>query len=153
MTIRPFREEDRDRVLALLGERWAIDSPSHHLQVLEASTGSTGLEAGVAGVALWVEPDAGEEAYLGLVAVTAGPAPGDWRPFYRLVAGCAREAVDRGFGRGYFSVHDRGLLGRIQRDFDVRPEPSGWDPATREPVQWEVHVDLQDALRQLERVT
>lgn len=149
MTIRPFREKDRERVLAMLGERRAIDSPSHRVQVLEE-------EGAVDGVALWVAPDAGDEGYLGPVALEAGAGPGvtgDWRPFYRLVAACAREAGDAGLKRGRFTVRDRALLRRIQRDFDVQPEASGWDPATREPVQWDVHVDIPDALRQLERVT
>lgn len=140
--IRPFREEDRAQALAFLEDARAIDSPGHRVHVAEGEAGA------VKGVALWVKPDAGEEGYLGLVAVGA---PGRWDLFYRLVAAAAQDALDQGFRRGFFVVPNKGLLARIQRDFDVEPQPSGRDPVTGEPAQWRIHVDLEDALRQLER--
>lgn len=138
--VRPYEERDRDDVLAVLGDARAIDSPCNRLFVASHSPS--------AGVAVWVKPDAGEEGYLGAVETPAG----GWKLFYQLVAAACEDAIAQGFRRGYFTVLDDKLLRRLERTFDIHPEACGWEPNTGRPVQWEVHVDLTDALRQLQAV-
>lgn len=147
MGVRPCRDDDRERAQALLGDARAFDSASHKLHVLEEPL-RPGEPAQVAGVALWIKPDVGDEGYLGPVAVDL---PNRWDLLYQLVAGCVREALAQGLRRGYLTVRDPRLLHRIQRDFTFDVRPSGWDPASGEPVQWDVRADLEDALAQLER--
>lgn len=139
--IRPYKPADRAKALEFLKDERAIDSPNHRIVMDDAGRG----------LALWVKPDAGEEAYLGPVLVA--PTVTDRTLFYRLVAATAQAALDEGFKRAYFTIHDSRLLKRLQRDFDVDPEPAGWEPNTGKVVQWDIHVDLADALRQLKAVT
>ena len=153
MFIRRYAESDRKQAVGLLGDARAVDSPNHRLRVAEAA-GADGRPSGrLAGVALWVRPDAGEEAYLGAVIVapeiTATNAR--WSTLYQLLLSCARDAIQEGFTRAYFTILDAHLLARGRRDFTIEPQPSGWAPNTRRAVQWDVHVDLQDAIAQLER--
>lgn len=140
MAIRPYEEHDRKKALEFLKDSRAIDQAHHRIHVDDAG-----------GLALWMTPGAGEEAYLGPVLTTHG----DRRLFYRLIAATAQAALDEGFKRAYFTISDPRLLRQLQRDFDIDPQPSGWEPNTnfQVPVQWDVHVDLADALRQLKRVT
>ena len=142
MAIRPFRDQDRAEVLTLVGDPRTIDSPGHHLHVAED-------EGAIVGAVVWLQPDAGDEAYLGSVTVNV---PDRWDLFYSLVRQTALDAQQRGFTKAVFTVHDPRLLRRLERDFIIDPQPSGWNPVTHEPVQWRVAVDLADALRQLERV-
>lgn len=97
---------------------------------------------------VWAWPDAGGDALLGAVAVSEAKR---WDLFYGLVRAAAAEARALGFGRGSFRVQDGRLLDRLQRDFSIEPWAAGWDPATGEPVEWVVEVDLTDALAQLDR--
>jgi hypothetical protein len=71
------------------------------------------------------------------------------RLFYQLVNACARDAIARGYKHASFTVRDARLLSLIQRDFTVQAEPSAWDAGSGEPVQWEIRVELEDALQQL----
>jgi len=140
MSTRRYTAADRSAAIDQLGDRRAVDQAAHRLHVAEGGP--------AAGVALWVEPLPGRdsEALLGTVKV----AVEDRRLFYQLVAACAQDALDRGFERARFTVRDRRLLLRIQRDFIIEPQAIGRDPETGEAVEWEVSVDLQDALEQLE---
>ncbi len=145
MPIRPYRPADRAQVREFLGDERAIDSPSHHIFVLD--------EPDAKGVVLWVKPDAGEEAYLGPVLLSKGTR----RDFYRLAAATCQDALAHGFKKAYFTIHDAQLLALLKRSFRVDPVPSGWAPVTLagtggEPVQWDIHVDLEDAWAQLQAV-
>lgn len=135
MTVRPYEPRDRDLALALLKDPRAVDSPGHRIVVAE----------GTEGLALWLKPDAGEEGELASVLTPTG----DRRLFYELAAAACRDAIDHGLTRGSFTIHDEQLLHRLQRDFRIDPTPSGWEPNTEHAVQWDVHVDLRDALQQL----
>ena len=137
-TVRPYEPRDRARVLELAKDPRAIDSPGPRIIVAEAS----------AALALWVRPDAGDEGELGPVIAPAG----DRRLFYRLVERACRQAIDEGLERGTFTLSDERLLRLLQREFRIEPQASGWEPATGRPVRWDVHVDLRDALRQLQEV-
>ena len=143
MTIRPFRDQDRGPVLALLGgDPRTLDSPSNRIHVAQ--------EGGVVvGAVVWTQPDAGEEAQLGIVTVSL---PGRRHLFYQLVRACAVDALARGFQRARFDVLDRALLALLERDFTITAQPLGWNPQTHEPVEWRVAVDLADALKQLAKV-
>ncbi len=137
---RPYEPSDRADAIAQLGDVRAIDQASHHVHTAEGGP--------AAGVAVWVEPGPGGEPYLGNVKL-----PGDNRQlFYRLIEACARDAIQRGYGHASFTVRDDQLLSLIQRDFTVEAEPSAWDADTGDPVQWELHVELEDALQQLRSV-
>ena len=142
MAIRPFRKQDRAAVLGLLDEARAIDSPNHRLHVAEEG-------GGVVGVALWRQPDSGDEAFLGAVVVSQ---PNRWDLLYGLVAAAVRDALDRGVRTGSLTLSDERLLAKIQRDFPFQPTPSAWEPNTGRPVEWEIRADLADALQALERV-
>lgn len=139
MTVRPFRDEDRRQVLALLGDARAIDSASSRLHVA--------LEGGVEGVSLWIRPAAGDTPLLGAVTLKD---PDRFDLLYQLAAAACQDAIASGFTRGHFEVQQPALLRRLRRDFTIDPQPSGWHPVTGQPVQWDVEVDLQDALQQLQ---
>ena len=105
---------------------------------------------------MWRLPDVGDEAFLGGVVVSR---PDRWDLFYGLVAAAARDALARGIRKASFTVSDRALLERLRRDFVIDPKPPAWEPLpagqagkTGRPLQWDIHVDLVDALQQLERV-
>jgi hypothetical protein len=142
METRPYRPADRQRALELLGDARALDSPSQRVHVLEK-------EGIVSGAAVVVLPDAGDEPHLGEIALAA---PGDLNAVYLLAAACAREALAAGFRRGRFTLLDHRLLDLLRRDFTFDARPSGSDPVTARPLQWDVTVDLEDAIRQLARV-
>ncbi len=136
---RPYEQSDRTAAIEELGDARAIDQTSHRMVTADAGA--------AAGIALWIEPGPGGEAYLGEVEL-----PGDDRRlFYQLIEACAQDALDRGFKHASFTVHDARLLSLIQRDFNVEPQPSAWDPDSGQAASWEVRVDLQDALVQLRR--
>ena len=139
MPIRPFRDQDRGAVLTFLGDPRAIDSPSHRLHVAEEG-------GAIVGAVVWTQPDAGEEAWLGTVIAP----PERWDLFYGLVKATAEDALARGFKRARFTLQDKRLLDKLRRDFTIVPQPSGWNPRTHQPVAWEVTVELEDALRQLQ---
>ena len=138
MTIRPFRDQDRGPVLTFLGDPRAIDSPSNRLHVAEEG-------GAIVGAVVWTQPDAGEEAQLGTVIAP----PERWDLFYGLVKATAEDALARGFQRARFTLHDKRLLDKLQRDFTIAAEVVGRDPSSGRAMAWEVLVDLPDALRQL----
>ena len=135
---RPYRESDRERAAILLDDGRALDVPGRHAHVSDGGPDD--------GIAVRYEPAAEEEPYLGAVIVPPG-APR--QRFYRLVLACAEDALARGFARGRFHVQDGRLLVRLRRDFTVDARACGWEANTGRPVEWEVVVELEDALRQL----
>ncbi len=142
MTVRTYEEGDRTELIALVGDARAIDSPTHRLRVAEE-------DGKVVGFALWHQPDAGGTAVLGSVIV---PQSGRWGLVYALVAATARDALARGFVQAQFTINSHTLLNRLQRTFTIDARPSAWKPNTDQPVEWEVTVNLVDALEQLEGV-
>ena len=138
---RPYRESDRQRAAAVLGDAAFLQAAGSHAHVSESGADD--------GIAVWREPAGAEEPYLGAVIVPAG-APR--QRFYRLVLACAEDAQGRGFTRARFRLKDARLLARLRRDFTVDPRPCGREPNTGRPVEWEIVVELADALRQLARV-
>ena len=134
---RPFEPSDRTAAIDALGDARGVDQTSH--QIVTADAGPA------AGIALWIEPGPGGEAYLGDVRL-----PGNNRRlFYQLIEACAQDAVDRGHEHASFTVYDARLLSLIQRTFAMAPQPTAWDPDSGQAASWEVRVDLQDALTQL----
>ena len=77
------------------------------------------------------------------------PGDGPGRVFYELALACANDAIARGYDRGYFTIKDHGLLRLLQRTFRIDPVAVGWEPEGGSPSEWEVHVDLRDAVEQL----
>ncbi|MEX0785928.1 MAG: hypothetical protein WD939_04770 [Dehalococcoidia bacterium] len=140
MSVRRPTAADRSALIERLGGARAVDQASHRAHVSE--------EGAEQGVALWIEPGPGGEPYLGTVKA----APENRKLFYQLIEACARDAFERGYARASFTVRDHRLLSRIQRDFQVEPQAIGWDAGSGEPVEWDVLVDLEDALGQLRRV-
>ncbi len=137
---RPYETSDRASAIEQLGDARAVDQVSHRIHTAESGP--------AAGVAVWVEPGPGGEPYLGAVKVPSD----DRQLFYQLIEACAQDALDRGYQHASFTVHDARLLSLIRRDFTVEATPAGWDPESGQPVQWDIRVDLQDALEQLQRV-
>lgn len=140
LVARRYVSADRASVLALLGDARAIDSPSSRIHVVEQA-------GAVVGAVVWVRPDAGDEAYLGAVMAPAGRRD----LFYALIAACAQDAIAQGFALARFDVRNERLLRRIERDFVVAPRVAGRSPTTGQALSWQVRVDLQDALAQLQR--
>ena len=95
-----------------------------------------------------MEPGPGGEPYLGEIKLPSD----DRHLFYQLIQACAQDAVAGGHEHGSFTVHDARLLSLIQRTFSVEAIPAGWSPETGLPVQWDIRVELQDALNQLRTV-
>ncbi len=137
---RPYRPTDRASAIAQLGNARAVDQVSHRIHTAEGGP--------AAGVAVWVEPGPGGEPYLGAVKTSSD----NRQLFYQLIEACAQDAYDQGYEHATFIVHDAQLLSLIRRDFTVEATPAGWDPESGQPVQWDIRVDLQDALEQLQRV-
>ena len=139
---RGYAPADRDVASALLGDSRPLDAAGTHVHL-------SGEQA-VDGLALWLEPPVGvDEAYLGPVIA---PGIGPSRRFYELVFACANDALAHGYERGYFTIKNRGLLHLLERTFRIDPVAVGWEPNTGAAQQWEVHVDLTDAVEQLRNV-
>ena len=134
--VRRYTPEDRAAVLALLGTARPTVEPNHHVHVSPDG----------AGAAVWIQPAAGELAYLGPVVTN----PPNRQLFYELVHACVSEIISEGFQRGYLIVRDHTILRLIQRDFDVTSQVYGRNGATQEPTSWRIEVDLADALQQLD---
>ena len=137
---RPYRPTDRTSAIAQLGDARAVDQVSHRIHTAEGGP--------AVGVAVWVEPGPGGEPYLGAVKLPSD----NRRLFYQLIEACAQDALDRGYQHASFTVHEAQLLSLIRRDFTVEATPAGWDAENGRPVQWDIRVELQDALEQLQRV-
>jgi hypothetical protein len=138
--LRPFEAADAEAARALIGDIRPLRAAGGHAVV---STKDGVLD----GVALWFEPPAGsEEAYLGPV-IAPGVSPG--LRFYEMVLMCARDAAGLGYLQGFFTVKDRGLLRMLTQAFRISPVATGWETEGGMPREWEVHVDLTDAIEQL----
>jgi len=135
--VRPYTQVDRAAAEALLGDARPLDAPESHVHVADD------------GIALWLDPPVGgDEPYLGPVLCPAGPG----RRFYELVLACAKDALQRGYRRGYFKIKDPALLRVLQATFRIEPVAAGWLPESGRPAEWDVHVDLVDAIEQLRGV-
>ena len=137
---RPYETSDRASAIEQLGDARAVDQTSH--RIVMAAAGAA------AGIALWIEPGPGGDPYLGEVKLSGD----DRHLFYQLIEACAQDALDRGYQHASFTVHDAQLLSLIRRDFTVEATPAGWDAENGRPVQWDIRVELRDALEQLQRV-
>lgn len=137
---RPYQPTDRASAIAELGDARTVDQASHRIHTAEGGP--------AAGVAVWVEPGPGGEPYLGDVKLPTD----DRRLFYQLIEACAQDALSRGYEHASFTVQDAQLLSLIQRTFTVKATPAGWDPESGRPVQWDIRVELRDALEQLQKV-
>jgi hypothetical protein len=137
---RPFRPADRASAIEELGDARAVDQTSHRVHTANGGP--------AAGVAVWVEPGPGGEPYLGEIKLPSD----DRQLFYQLIQACAQDAFSRGHEHASFTVHDARLLSLIQRTFTVDAIPAGWDPESSLPVQWDIRIELQDALEQLDLV-
>ncbi len=136
----PYRPADRKAASALLGDPRPFNAPGSHAHLSG--------EPAVDGLALWLEPPTGAgEAYLGPVI-----APDIGLRFYELVLACANDAIARGYLHGYFTVKDPRLEKLLRLTFRINPIASGWQPLTGTATQWEVHVELPDAIEQLRDV-
>lgn len=139
---RGYTPADRDVASALLGDGRPLDAAGTHVYLSG--------EGAVDGLALWLEPPASvDEAYLGPVIA---PGSGPSRQFYELVFACANDALAHGYERGYFTIKDRGLLRLLERTFRIDPVAVGWDPEGGTAREWEVHVEVRDAIEQLRNV-
>ena len=146
--IRPYRSEDRARVRELLGVDPVVEAAGGlRVQVAEE------VGTGVLGAVVYRLPEGGGDAQLGAVV---SALPERWDVFYGLVRATAVDALSAGHKTAVFTVRDRRLLDKIAGDFRVAPEPCGWEPSTTDergaPVEWQVEVDLVDALAQLDAV-
>ena len=137
---RPYETSDRASAIEQLGDARAVDQASHRIHTAERGP--------AVGVAVWVEPGPGGEPYLGGVKTSND----DRQLFYQLIEACAQDALDRGYQHASFTVHEAQLLSLIQRTFTVEATPAGWDAENGRPVQWDIRVELRDALEQLQRV-
>jgi hypothetical protein len=140
MAVRTIQETERAQAAALLGESRSLDSKRVRALVHE--------QGPAAGLALWVEPAGGGEPLLGAVITPAGAGA----TFYELALACAEDALARGHRSASFRVKDALLLHEVQRTFHVEPVASGWTPRTGEPSEWDIRVDLPDAIGQLRAV-
>lgn len=138
---RPLEDADRGQAAAILGDERALDAPDTHVFV--AATGADD------GIAVWRESAPGEEPELGSVIVP--PAAGR-EQLYQLALACAMDARSQGYTRAHFRVLDGRLLAQLRRDFNIDSRARGWEPNTGRPVEWEIEVELEDAIRQLGRV-
>jgi hypothetical protein len=139
--VRPIEDGDRQRAAAVLGGAAVLATGDTHVIV-----GPGGADDGIA---VWREPAPGEEPELGPVIVPAAAGP---RRLYELALACAQDARARGYRRAHVRVLDERLLAQLERDFTIDARPRGWEPNTGRAVEWEIEVDLDDAVGQLERV-
>ncbi len=155
MTIRPYdNTRDRASLLTWAVNKQSLDSPTNRILVLDELNDAgkpTGL---LAGFVFWTRPDAGDEAYLGAVnvAMVQGSFAQRRRAFYELIRAAVQDIIADGFTRGFFSLFDERLLAQVDRDFNINSLPSARHPTTGQPVQWDIHVNLADALDQLNTI-
>ena len=146
--VRPAAPADRARVLALVDVDVTASGTGLRVQVAEE------VGTGILGAVVYRLPErADQDAQLGAVVSALADR---WDVFYGLVRATAKDALAAGHRTAMFTVKDRRLLDRIERDFRVEPKPCGWEPSTTNvpgaPVEWLVRVDLVDALAQLDAV-
>ena len=136
VTVRRYEPRDRAAALALIKRESAIDDPASRILISDDGEG----------VALWIEPAAGNTAHLWLVR-TKTP---NRRFFYQLIRAACIDAMASGFDEAEFIVGDRRTVSMIRRDFTAPIEIYGRNGDTQEPTSWMVHVVLADVLPQLD---
>ena len=136
VTVRRYEPRDRAAALALIKRESAIDDPRSRILISDDGEG----------VALWIEPAAGDTAHLWLVR-TKTP---NRRFFYQLIRAACIDAMDAGFTQAEFVVTDRRTVSMIRRDFTAPIEIYGRNGDTQRPTSWMVHVALADVLPQLD---
>lgn len=141
MLVRAYQTGDDAKVTQLLG----LDATSARPhRIVLAQEGDT-----VKGAAIW-QGEPGGVAQLGDVALTDANRRD---VFYSLIRGVALAMIGEGFTRGTFTLRDPALLARIERDFRVATKVTGREPSNDGsglPLTWEITVDLEDAINQLE---
>ncbi|KKN72538.1 hypothetical protein LCGC14_0410420 [marine sediment metagenome] len=140
MAIRFIQPADHVKAQGLLGGPRTLDAPGNRVHVAEEN-------GKIVGATVWAQPDDGE-AILGDVVAPMGRRD----LYYGLIKAAVTDALARGFTKGVSTVHRKALLNQLERDFTLTANPSGWNPLTQAPVEWTIHVDLEDLLLQLEAV-
>ncbi len=138
MTVRPFRGQDRDQVVAFGLDARALNSASHHIHVVEEAGSIVAVAVGVTG--------AKDNAELGEILLK------DSRRmdlFHALMLTKVEHAVELGFEHGSTRTRRRELAELGERVYGVTPEPSGWDPTTGAPVEWTFRAHLPTFLAKL----
>ena len=129
MTVRPAQPDDRARVLDLLGDRRAIDSPGQEVHVAE--------EGGrVVGASLGIAPN-GPDGILGAI-ILEQPERTDL--FHELLLANVERAVELGYQHGSAHVRRRGIVRRVERTYGLRARPFGRDTRTGRPTGWTFRV-------------
>ena len=136
MSIRPYRPTDD--VDDLVGDRAALTIAYNHAHVAQGFATITGL-------AIWHEPESGAPNGL-FISLRSGGTPAD---MYALVEACVEDAIARGHTQATFTIYRRALLQQLQRDFTISAIVTG-RRQRRGAVEWDVTVDLADALDQLQ---
>lgn len=137
--IQPYEATDLDAAVALGIDSRGVDDSGMHLHVAKKDGAVVGV-----GVLL---ADSQSEAYLAFI----GTKVRDWPLMFQLAAACCQDAIDQGHIRGYFVIKSATLLERVKAEFDIKVEVRGRHPGNQEAAEWEIHVDLADAMVQLAR--
>ncbi len=138
MTVRPAQPDDRARVLDLLGDSRAIDSPGQEVHVVEEGGRVVGASVGIA-------PN-GPDGILGAIMLEQ---PGRTDLFHELLLANVERAVELGYQHGYARVRRRSIVRRVERTYDLQAKPFGRNPRTGEPIGWTFRVHLPTFLEQL----
>lgn len=143
MTVRPYRDQDRAQILAFLRDPRAIDSPGHHVHVVEEEGRIVGVSVGV------TPPDKDNEAILGTILLED---PTRMDLLHKLMLTKVEHAVELGYEHGSTITRRRNLVELGEKVYGVKPEPSGWHPVTGDPVEWTFRAHLPTFLAQLRRM-
>ena len=138
MTVRPAQAGDRARVLDLLGDRRAIDSPGQEVHVVEEGGRVVGASVGIA-------PN-GPDGILGAI-VLERPRRTDL--FHRLLLANVERAIELGYQHGYAHVRRRSIVRRVERTYQLQAKAFGRNPSTGRPTGWMFRVHLPTFLEQL----
>ncbi len=126
---RPMVDSDRKAALAALGDPRAIDQPRQKV----LTDGEAFITVDLARTTPHIGAIAGNVR--GLSAL------------YALALAACELALDAGFTVGTFTIHDRALLRRIQRTFNVVTTITALSDGV--PACWEITVNLADARQQV----
>ena len=138
MTVRPAQPDDRARLLELLGDRRAIDSPGQEVHVAEEGGRVVGASVGIA-------PN-GPDGILGAIMLEQ---PERTDLFHELLLANVERAVVLGYQHGSAHVRRRGIVRRVERTYGLRARPFGRDTRTGRPTGWTFRVHLPTFLDQL----
>jgi len=163
MIIDKFQSSDREEIINLLKtipnltnitdiEEKTVDQDCTHIHIAKDDNGK------IIGGAVWMKPTEGDEAELMCIVTEQGNfcntllnPTGSFSTYYKLIVACIEDALAQGMTKGVFTIRNKTLIGTLKKTFNIKPIVRGVNLGEGDN-EWEVHVDLEDALTQVKGV-